>query len=257
MNDIVTDVPPTSLFKYRGFDKSRLDAVAFERDRSIILNSLLWAGSPLTFNDPFDCFPVIDFEGSEDEKVAWAARVAPQFGQSIEQAVAELNFALGNPTIRTQLSNWRENLSAVRVLSLTDRPDDMLMWAHYADSHRGYCLEFDSNVLPFSLAYRVKYDAERPTFRIFDPNREDLIKRTLLHKADFWQYEGEWRLIGPAEIGPISFPQEALKSVILGAGTLHEDELELRRIASERRIPVIFKRAVLDDRAYRLLIVDT
>lgn len=38
------------------------------------------------------------------------------------------------------LKNFRDTMG---VLSLTKRFDNQLMWAHYADSHKGIVLEFD------------------------------------------------------------------------------------------------------------------
>jgi hypothetical protein len=256
MIDIVSDMPPASLYKYRGFDKNRPGGGAYEWDRSIIVGSSLWAGSPLTFNDPFDCYPVIDLEGTRAEKEAWAARVAPTFGISIQKAIESIEQALGDPAIREELLAWRENVDSVRVLSLTERPDDMLMWAHYANSHHGYCLELDATIRPLSLAYRVHYDERRPAFRLFDPNRADIVKHTLLHKADFWRHEREWRLVGPAGIGPVVLPPQALRSIILGACIADEDEAALRVIAEERELPSVFKRARLDGQNYRLEIID-
>lgn len=256
MTDIAADMPPASLYKYRAFDKNRAGGAPYQWDRSIIVGCSLWAGSPLAFNDPFDCYPVIDFAGTRGEVEAWAAGVAPAFGISIQQAVEIMEHALGNSVIRAQLSGWRENVDAIGVLSLTERPDDMLMWAHYADSHRGYCLELDATIQPLSLAYRVSYAEGRPVFRLFDPNRADIIKRTLLHKADFWKHELEWRIVGPADIGPIAFPPQVLKSIILGAGVARQDETELRAIAAERELPVDFNRARLDEKNYRLEITD-
>lgn len=165
--------------------------------------------------------------------------------------------ALGNPATRAQFAGWRENVDAVRVLSLTERPDDMLMWAHYADSHRGYCLELDATIQPLSSAYRVHYAAERPVFRLFDPNRIDGLERALLHKADFWTHEREWRMVRPTNMGPVVFSAQALKSIIFGAGIAGEDEAALRVMAAERGRPVEFKRAKLDEQNYRLEIIDT
>ena len=50
------------------------------------------------------------------------------------------------------------------VLCLSKCPDDILLWSHYADSHRGLCLEFDvagySEVFP--RLHAVKYADEYP-----------------------------------------------------------------------------------------------
>jgi Protein of unknown function (DUF2971) len=256
MTDIAADMPPNSLYKYRGLDKNRAGGEPYEWDRSIITGCALWAGSPLAFNDPFDCYPVIDFDGTPEEKEAWAAKVAPNNGMTIPVAVEMMENALSDPVTRAKMSEWRENLESVGVLSLTERPDDMLMWAHYANSHHGYCLEMDATIQPFSLAYRVQYAEQRPVFRLFDPDRADIIARTLLHKADFWRHELEWRIVRPANSGPVVFPPQGLKSIIFGAGINNEDETTLREIAAEREIPVTFKRAKLDETNYRVKIVE-
>jgi len=256
MTDIAAEAAPGSLFKYRGFDKNRDGAAPYEWDRSIVVGCSLWAGSPLAFNDPFDCYPVIDLDGTREEMQAWAANAALLNAMPPEMALRMVEKALSDPATRAQISDWREQVKALGVLSLTERADDMLMWAHYADSHRGYCLELDATIEPLSLAYRVQYAQERPTFRIFDPNRADIIARTLLHKADFWSHEREWRIVRPADNGPIAFPPQGLKSIIFGAGIAAADETALRAMAVEREIPVAIKRARLDARSYRVEIID-
>jgi Protein of unknown function (DUF2971) len=256
MTDIAADMPPNRLYKYRSVDKQREGGLPYERDRSIIVDCSLWAGSPLEFNDPFDCYPVIDFEGTPEEKHAWAARIAPDFGMPVEKAVNMVDAALNDPVARAQILDWHKGVRAVGVVSLTERADDMLMWAHYANSHRGYCLELDATIQPFSLAWRVHYAKERPIFRLFDPDRDDFIARSLLHKADFWDHEREWRMVRPVEMGPAVFPPHVLKSIIFGANVADEDEAALRKVASEREIPVAFKRAKLDQLNYRVDLVD-
>lgn len=256
MTDIAADMPPDRLYKYRGLDRNRNGGVPYEWDRSIIVGCSLWAGSPLAFNDPFDCYPVIDLEGTPKEKLAWAARIAPDFGMPVEQAVNMVDAALNDPVARAQMLDWHKKVNAVGVVSLTEEPDDMLMWAHYSNSHRGYCLELDATIQPLSLAWRVYYAKQRPTFRLFDPNRDDFIQRSLLHKADFWAHEREWRIVRPADMGAVIFPPDGLRSIIFGAGIAQEDEAALRSIIAERETPVAFKRAKLDERNYRVDIID-
>lgn len=256
MDDVIADKPPISLYKYRKFDKNREGGAAYDWDKSIITGCTLWAGSPLEFNDPYDCFPITDFEGTSEEKRDWVEKVAPNFGMPVRQSVQMIENALANPEAIQQMSSWRDCLKSIGVLSLTEQANDMLMWAHYADSHRGYCLEFDAAMQPFSLAYRVHYAEERPKYRVFGRNREELILRTLLQKADFWKHEREWRLVKPVDWGAIDFPPEGLKSIILGVGIANGDEAALREIVAQRPSPVTFKRAKLNELAYRIEIVE-
>jgi hypothetical protein len=105
---------------------------------------------------------------------------------------------------------------AVGVLSLTEKPDDPLMWSHYANNHSGLVLAFDETNEFFPSprhgqpddaggARRVKYSSERPKFDplisvslIDNLNDEDAISffdKIFFTKSQAWDYEEEWRMI--------------------------------------------------------------
>jgi Protein of unknown function (DUF2971) len=71
-----------------------------------------------------------------------------------------------------------------------------LLWGHYADKHRGFCLGFD--VAKNRKFEPVEYYAERPTLEEFgrstlaEFNAND-IKRTIFMKFKAWDYESEYR----------------------------------------------------------------
>lgn len=249
-------MPPNRLYKYRGLDKNRGGAVPYEWDRSIILDCKLWAGSPLGFNDRFDCYPDINFEFTKEEFKAWTEHYASKHGVSISDMGEKVRSAFNDLAARERILDWGQNVQAFGVVSLTERADDMVMWAHYADSNKGYCLELDATIQPFRLARRVSYTKERPVFRYFDPNRADIIERTFLQKADCWKYEREWRIIRPAEQGPVEFFPHVLKSIIFGADIEDKDEKALRAIATEREITVAYKRVKLHKSNYQFEIID-
>jgi len=69
-----------------------------------------------------------------------------------------------------------------------------VMWAHYADKHRGLCLGFD-----VKEAARVDYTPARLK-HVIDETKSglrtivDLTKVALVTKFEEWKYEKEWRL---------------------------------------------------------------
>jgi hypothetical protein len=75
---------------------------------SAIARDRLYFGDYTRFNDPFDC----------------------QASRRRSSTEGELP-----PT------NKSENRLNLRVCCLSEVPDDLLMWGHYADSHQGFCLE--------------------------------------------------------------------------------------------------------------------
>lgn len=85
------------------------------------------------------------------------------------------------------------------VLCLSENENNHLMWAHYADSHKGMLLEFDCSHIYFNLYSRflkVCYSSERV---YFDPNQdspahfEDFSLNVVRTKYISWSYESEWR----------------------------------------------------------------
>jgi Protein of unknown function (DUF2971) len=77
-----------------------------------------------------------------------------------------------------------------------------LMWSHYADSHRGFCIEFRSSRLP---AQQVLYQKELPQLNLCDlippfsgkiqdeDNIGHKVWAALRTKLDEWSYEQEYR----------------------------------------------------------------
>lgn len=261
-NENVRDLPPATLFKYR-----TCDAPTFKRDRDIIVGNALWAGSPLAFNDPFDCVPVIDLTGSAIERKAYAARQTARRGIGVlprqqrrheNRRVAKMIEQRWNKllTPREAQEHWKGLIAQTGVLCFADSPIDMAMWGYYSDGHRGYCLEFDTSAQPFILANRVLYDDERPRFRVLDQNREDLMERLLLRKAKVWEHEHEWRMVQSGKTGPWTFPPELLKSVTFGANMLPQHEDALRSLVAKHQGKVALKRTVLDGDSFKLRVVD-
>ena len=151
------------------------------------------------------------------------------------------------------------------ILSLSELPDHPLMWAHYADSHRGVCLEFEVVEFVKSLddprgffgpAQPIVYSDHRPV--VFDPNamEEENVKRVLLTKSEDWSYEKEFRIINH-EIGKgeYSFSKELLTGIIFGYRTPEAVREQVRRWAVKAKLNVKFYTAQPDESAGKVEIV--
>ncbi len=143
-------------------------------------------------------------------------------------------------------------LSGAGILSTTTERLHRLMWAHYADSNRGFCLEFDSNFLDgkgvalhpadyldnppiLSIAelrdfqYREIKNAN-PSFTLVDLHcvylanaphfKSDMTQHLILNamtaKERSWSYEDEWRYVW-GKHGAVKYEPSALKSVTFGS----------------------------------------
>jgi hypothetical protein len=257
-----TDLRPPRLYKYRSLADKGLEYF----EDIVLKHRILWP-SPSTFNDPYDCFPVIDLSGSDAELMCCAkAQVQRKFPslsrQSRRQKEREIARSMRQRVIGShnanepEMSEWIKIIAETGVLCLTEDAVDLLMWGHYAQSHQGVCLEFDTQHAPFNLAHRISYDDERSVFRLFDPDRSSLMERILLRKAKAWEYEREWRIFGPGKVGFVEFPIDALTAIILGARISAKAEESVRKILASREKPISIRRVEIDSKTYILNSVD-
>ncbi|MCA2015891.1 DUF2971 domain-containing protein [Vibrio tritonius] len=87
------------------------------------------------------------------------------------------------------------------VSSFTETRDNLLMWAHYAEQHKGMVVGFDSNHEFFTSKYinednshegklcRVLYRKERLC------KVDDYLMDVFIHKSEEWSYEKEHRMV--------------------------------------------------------------
>lgn len=140
-------------------------------------------------------------------------------------------------------SNGLETNHLIRILSLTDVPDNNLMWGHYANSHHGICLIFHSlkynfrryiHILPCQFktsnhliraglmeVKKVTYSRHPERPYDFMRGKDSDISRFAFTKHINWKYEKESRSIFyDNEIEKkIYYPKRALKGIIFGANT--------------------------------------
>ena len=147
---------------------------------------------------------------------------------------------------------WRQSVDNFGVVSFSGDALNILMWSHYAENHSGVCLEFATDSYSFDVVAAVVYKTKRPVFRPLDSDRAGLMERILLHKADIWSYEREWRYFRITEgPGAASFPSSALRSIILGAAIRPEFERVVRELVAERDEPLLVQRAKFDEQEFR------
>lgn len=131
------------------------------------------------------------------------------------------------------------------------------MWAHYADCHKGLCLEFDLTKDPEIFIYlnQVNYDDTYPQVN-YIKNQD--ITPILLHKSAVWRYEEEWRVIKPNFAGKlVDVKKEALTGIVFGCKIDEEDEKSIRQLCTDKGFnSVKFRQAVRDSSFFHLNITD-
>jgi len=112
----------------------------------------------------------------------------------------------------------------------TKNNSHILMWAHYAKSHKGMCLEFDATMPPFNRAIEISYSDNFPEInpiKIITKTNVELLNREslkpLLTKYSCWAYEAEWRLFHIEPNKLFGYPVEALTAVYFGVDASESD----------------------------------
>ena len=96
--------------------------------------------------------------------------------------------------------------SDYRIACFSETAYNLPMWNHYANGHRGICLEYDTlkfNYNPnlrkqlFPVYYQDKLPDILKLMKDMDLNHlsKSLFDYILIHKLNDWSYEKEWRLV--------------------------------------------------------------
>ncbi|MEJ2648218.1 MAG: DUF2971 domain-containing protein, partial [Sedimentisphaerales bacterium] len=117
-----------------------------------------------------------------------------------------LNGLYENGEIQKMLANSSRELQKIKncetcLLSVSKTARNTVMWAHYADEHKGTIIgiDFDS-VMPNNTGIRmdrVNYTEERPSINVLTDFEipPEAFFRTILTKSSDWKYEQEFRTI--------------------------------------------------------------
>lgn len=110
------------------------------------------------------------------------------------------------------------------VTCFSSKRDNLLMWAHYADNHKGLVIGIERDCFA-SLIYEVAYEQERVVYSpaMTGESRMDATKKVLWTKSPDWSYEEELRAIIPWKLCTkksdryfYAIEPSAIKEVIFG-----------------------------------------
>lgn len=125
----------------------------------LIIKRRLYGTNPTKINDPFDCNLSLSYES--------------------------LNDTQKKQLIETIDKKWK-------ILCFSTSQSNTLLWSHYADKHKGICIEFDiEKDKIFQCALKVQYEKKVPNF---GNDLNDYVLR-LITKSDAWEYEDEYRIL--------------------------------------------------------------
>jgi Protein of unknown function (DUF2971) len=244
------------LYKY--LSPERLDVLRYERIRF---------SQPNVFNDPFELSTTVGSIFGEGVNPLEQAAAATDLGNQLLGMVEKVASKGLQETVARQFG----------VLTLTERPDNLLMWAHYARNHEGFVLEVDATHAFFDRPAavggrthrvgKVAYSQTRPAVALTGYKGVE----ALFVKSAEWEYEQEWRMVLPLSesiqtietpwppIHLFPLPPAALSGVILGCRMTAVSRTEiLSMLANEERYAhIAVRQANLEDRTFALRLTES
>ena len=237
---------PEVLYKYYPSEKSW----------DYIFNKWTIRFTPLAeFNDPFEARPTTDFSFKSISDAAYFhfrqtrrnAHSIPRYsGSSFSLYLTETHLQYIDNKLQNQAKeeNFRKDFftSFSREhgsLCLTKSIQNILMWSHYADSHKGFVIGFNTEKIINELLVKdiahdysqIRYTKKRPVLTMYyaiEPTSNEAAYRVTQNcfftKSEIWEYEEEWRIIirladrkDKNSVYPVQkIPSRAVNCVIFG-----------------------------------------
>ena len=230
------------------------------RGLDILRNSRIKVSDISLTNDPFEVLPRLDYPTDEEfwcaefdrrteyDPVFFPAKVAkqttPQKYERQRRQYARDQIVRRPKALRESPQRLRHGYAQkVGFVCLTTKPDDIVMWSHYADSHKGIVVEFDADHVFFVnfvdtngnklRVIPIDYRDSRPVLKFGEPFRMEL----LACKSVVWKYEDEIRVLfhrdfcteeGSDVFFPV--PSDCITGVILGARTTSQVCAEIAQL---------------------------
>jgi hypothetical protein len=260
---------PKALYRYRN-----LERLAYTLEE--LREGYIYLSNPTNFNDPYDSALSTSYEQVHKRILE---KFGPEYGfepditskyleslgeeekeleqQSFDSLVGGiLSLSFGpHPGNQDLLSRFR---NLVRVSCFAKSPNSVLMWSHYANQHKGICVEFSGSSMLSSpkfieLLHPVRYTEKllglfqllypftAPEPSPLPPDVWPIL--AACQKSEAWRYEDEWRLVS---LDPASVPQFSLDScgikpsrIILGARIERADRAAIQDLAQKISVPMI------------------
>jgi hypothetical protein len=219
------------LFKYKGCDEAHL--------KSYILDSYFYMSDRSQLNDPFDVKSRIEFSGGGINRQIYLKHLFSQFQMTQSKRKEVANRLNTSKKIEKMLRlNLQNEISATGVHSFATDAKNLLMWAHYANSHRGVCLIFDvcEDVDTFVAALPVTYSDSYPVIQYHIGIGQELVRKSFLTKSKEWSYESERRIFDRGVAKKyLAFNSNALFGIVLGVNISEDDKAMVYSLLEKRK----------------------
>ncbi|MCC6414170.1 MAG: DUF2971 domain-containing protein [Saprospiraceae bacterium] len=229
---------PETIYRFESFNTLTLKN---------LVKSCIYFGSPKSFNDPYDCainasIHPISIGEVMQIKNSWLSD--PKVPEHHKNEIVSYNneeligifTQIANNVINTKRDEYSETIG---VVCFTENSEDALMWAHYGDKYKGFCIEFDTKFELFKKLRKVIYLDEMPLLNplpFFVDDQAGQFADLYNIKFSAWSYEKEWRLIHKERDTSFHYPPEAVINIYIGP-LMEEPYVEVLSLIVKNKYP--------------------
>lgn len=232
---------PKKIYRYR--------TLASEHTLNNLKNNQIRLSIPSQFNDPFDSFINM---GVEDIFERNLDKEKFSLLTPIEQKAIRNSIKMEQKFCNNDMKKFRD---AWVVGCFSEHKDDILMWSHYGDYHKGICVEYSfediasmENMYFLPILYQNKWKSMSEIDFKLEKGYRNILK-LMCTKAKCWEYEKEWRIIKRYENAELSETGMMLSiprptAIYIGCNIENMDDKDkykidyLKIIAANKGIPI-------------------
>jgi len=255
--------------------------------------------STLLFNDPFDSQQNFDPDDDEILKILFETfnnmifqKEDPDYSKMDDLKATKLKLMRSyrerlkpqewleaiqqdKDKIILDFRNWLTELNKVwqfccaddRIFCVVEDYDNLLMWAHYADCHKGAVIklrcipELD---VPLCAAMPIIYSNIMPVLSIIK-NRyyniktgRELVRKLFYVKSNDWSYEKEWRVVWKKTVDNVqnydmyNILKEEIEGIYLGCKMSDYDKNEILKIVNAKMQHITVFQACKNQKYFKL-----
>lgn len=206
---------PKSFFKYRQLSEWTMNSIT---------EGTIWLAEISSLNDPFECS--LQFDNEECLRTFFADKkfqstFKEKFGKKLSTKEIRriidskepyrtysdicrskgiiLNITPDGQFLKAQ-RRWNEIIEetnkTIKISCFSETHDSLLMWSHYANEHKGICIEYDflDNTEIRAFMQPIIYSEKIYRISLFEELTQLRKIGSSLIKSKDWEYEAEWRL---------------------------------------------------------------
>lgn len=257
---------PATLYKYvslSGDSNNELDNIKLKT----LENNELFIACNLNFNDPYDC--AINMDISKEIRATFETICSKEltkgfsrenrrktqskmFKSQLQQLLKESSKEADKLTVEMQ-QDWEHFRETLGVCCLSGYYNSELMWSHYTNAYKGFCIGYDTHELSkCTPLLPIIYSKEVTSFKDYinfdttnwmykNPNYKLIGIHCITKKSPVWKYENEWRIVNTIKGCGENIKVPVPSKLYIGCRMDDAQKKKLICIAKKLHIPKIYE----------------